>query len=127
VDAPFPHDAVPADARPAAPPDRRRCLGLLQAPIVATHAYRLRPADDSCRRFEKWALINERAGTVTFVTTLDGRAGRDYDAARNTFARDFYSACPSLADFEPVPVERCPVAARDPLSSAAQDWPRLAA
>ena len=127
MEAVFPGDAVLADLRPPAAPDPRRCLGVLEAPIVATHAYRLRTEEGACRRFEKWALVNERTRMVTFVTTLDGRAGRDYDAARNTFAYDFFGVCPSLADFEAVPVERCPVAARDPLCDSTECWPRLAA
>lgn len=126
MEAPFTHNAAD-DVPSSALPDRRRCFGVLEAPVVATHAYRLRPQDDSCRRFEKWALVNERAGTVTFVATIDGRAGRDYDAVRNTFSHGLYSACAALDEFEPVPVERCPVAVRDPLAGVPEDWQRLAA
>lgn len=90
----------------------RRQFGRRQAPVLATHAYRLplTPLRHNGLRVEKWVLVNDRRQTMTFLTTYNGTPGSNYDAQRNTRPFDLFELCARLKNFEQVPVEYCPVA-----------------
>jgi hypothetical protein len=101
-----------------------RVYGPARRPIAATSVFRfeLHPLDRNRITVERWAIINETSRTVTFVTTYNGRAGSRFNAARNTHRFDLFWVCRKLQDFHPVPIERCPVAAPDPVSPTDRNW-----
>ena len=94
-----------------------RTYGATGRPIRATSVFRIGHQTTGRGRVvvEQWMLVNARTNTATFVTTRNGRTGWDFNPAANTYALDF-SKCPrAIHECTPVPIEDCPVTAREPL------------
>lgn len=55
-------------------------------PIPATKVYKKQVDNFSDQKTQvvSWMLINDNTGTITFVNTYDGRAGRKFDVAAAT-------------------------------------------
>ena len=80
-------------------------------PIPASTVFRSR-----IRRFSKkstlaetWIAVNERAGTMTFINTYDGKTGEGYDAEVFTFPLDPKRLDHKRAGMDEVSVDECPV------------------
>lgn len=92
--------------------ERSERFGRTKLPIPATHCYMSAITNFSKKdvKAEKWILVNERDGTMTFANTFDGKLGANWDRDTFTFAIDAAKLGAKVAGMDSVPIDECPVA-----------------
>lgn len=93
--------------------EREERYGRTKLPIPATRCY-MSPITNFSRkdvRAEKWIIINEQAGTMTFANTFDGKLGSNWDRDTFTFRLDAAKLGAKVAEgMAEVKIEDCPIA-----------------
>jgi hypothetical protein len=106
----LPNGYMPKDKLDVSSYEKGIRFGKGEKPIQATTVFRARITHSkSATIAEKWIAINERAGTMTFVNTYDGKTGSGYDVDSFTFPLDLKRLNKKRIGMEEVSVNDCPV------------------
>lgn len=86
-------------------------FGVLGKPLPATDCFVKEIAHNRKEVLaETWIIINDKANTMSFVNTFDGKTGPNFNQEQFTFPIDVAKLNEKRSGMEKVPVDECPVA-----------------